>query len=71
MRLSPARQEKALYYIGNECRRLSRFSVKMLEPTGLYETGEESFFPKEIQAASFLENVRKLAAYRLKEKHKL
>lgn len=69
MRLSPARQEKALSYIGNECHRLSRLSVKMLELTGLYETGEARFSPEEIQAASFLENVRQLVAYRLKEKN--
>lgn len=40
VRLSKERQERALTYIGNECRRLSRLSVKMLELTGLYETGE-------------------------------
>ena len=43
VRLSPKRQEIALDYIRNECRRLSRLSVKMLELTGLYETGEAEF----------------------------
>lgn len=42
VRLSKERQERALTYIGNECRRLSRLSVKMLELTGLYETGNPS-----------------------------
>ena len=37
LRLSERRREQALHYIGDECRRLSRLSVKMLELTGLYE----------------------------------
>ena len=48
VRLSPKRQEIALDYIRNECRRLSRLSVKMLELTGLYETGEAEFVPVEV-----------------------
>ena len=49
VRLSPKRQEIALDYIRNECQRLSRLSVKMLELTGLYETGEAEFVPVEVQ----------------------
>ena len=56
VRLSPKRQEIALDYIRNECRRLSRLSVKMLELTGLYETGET-------------EDVKKLVIYRLQERN--
>lgn len=41
LRLSERRREQALHYIGDECRRLSRLSVKMLELTGLYEMGED------------------------------
>lgn len=69
VRLSPERQEKALIYIGNECRRLSRLSVKMLELTGLYETGEESFTPAEMSVFSFLNEVKQLTAYSMKEKN--
>ena len=43
VRLTPERQEKALIYIENECRRLSRLSMKLLELTGLYEASEDSF----------------------------
>ena len=59
VRLSPKRQEIALDYIRNECRRLSRLSVKMLELTGLYETGEAEFVPVEVQMNQFLEDVKK------------
>ena len=68
VRLSPKRQEIALDYIRNECRRLSRLSVKMLELTGLYETGEAEFVPVEVQMNQFLEDVKKLVTYRLQEK---
>ena len=68
VRLSPKRQEIALDYIRNECRRLSRLSVKMLELTGLYETGEAEFVPVEVQMNQFLEAVKKLVTYRLQEK---
>lgn len=69
VRLSPERQERALTYIGNECRRLSRLSVKMLELTGLYETGEARFSSELIQVNPFLEDAKKLATNRLKEKN--
>ena len=69
VRLSPKRQEIALDYIRNECRRLSRLSVKMLELTGLYETGEAEFVPVEVQMNQFLEDVKKLVTYRLQEKN--
>lgn len=69
VRLSPERQEKALTYIGNECRRLSRLSVKMLELTGLYETGESQFFPGKVQVEAFLKEAGQLSFYRLKEKN--
>ena len=57
VRLTPERQEKALIYIENECRRLSRLSMKMLELTGLYEASEDSFNPAEIQVDNFLKEV--------------
>ena len=69
VRLSPKRQEIALDYIRNECRRLSRLSVKMLELTGLYETGEAEFVPVEVQMNQFLEDVKKLVIYRLQERN--
>lgn len=69
VRLQRQQQERALSYISNECRRLSRISVKMLELTGLYETGEARFAPAEISVKAFLEDVRQLNLYRLKEKN--
>ncbi len=54
VRLYQQQRERALTYIINECRRLSRLSVKMLELTGLYETGEQRFSPAEWPAESFL-----------------
>ena len=71
VRLSPKRQEIALDYIRNECRRLSRLSVKMLELTGLYETGEARFAPTENSVKSFLEDSRQLNLCRLKEEEYL
>ena len=59
VRLTPERQEKALIYIENECRRLSRLSMKMLELTGLYEASEDSFNPAEIQVDNFLERSKR------------
>lgn len=68
VRLQRQQQERALSYISSECRRLSRLSVKMLELTGLYETGEAEFVPVEVQMNQFLEAVKKLVTYRLQEK---
>lgn len=69
VRLSKERQERALAYIGNECRRLSRLSVKMLELTGLYETGESQLTLLEVPVTDFLDEARKLTLYRLQEKN--
>ena len=69
VRLRKEQQERALAYISNECRRLSRLSGKMLELTGLYETGEERFSPAEILVKAFLDNARESNLYRLKEKN--
>lgn len=69
VRLQRQQQERALSYISNECRRLSRLSVKMLELTGLYETGEARFAPAEISVKAFLEDARQLNLYRLREKN--
>ena len=69
VRLGKEQQERALAYIANEGRRLSRLSVKMLELTGLYETGEARFSPAEISVRLFLDDVKQLNLYRLKEKN--
>ena len=69
VRIRKEQQERALTYISNECRRLSRLSVKMLELTGLYETGEKQFSPREILVKSFLEDAEQLNLYLLKEKN--
>lgn len=68
VRLSKERQERALSYIGNECRRLSRLSVKMLELTGLYETGESQLILLEAPVKEFLDEAQRLTFYRLQEK---
>lgn len=69
VRLSKERQERALTYIGNECRRLSRLSVKMLELTGLYETGESQLILLEVPVKEFLDEAQRLTFYRLQEKN--
>ena len=69
VRLYQQQRERALTYIINECRRLSRLSVKMLELTGLYETGEARFSPSELPVGEFLNEVKQLNLYRLKEKN--
>ena len=68
LRLSERRREQALHYIGDECRRLSRLSVKMLELTGLYEMGESTIEKKEVEVLPFLEKVKELTFWRLQEK---
>lgn len=68
LRLSERRREQALQYIGDECRRLSRLSVKMLELTGLYEMGESTIEKKEVEVLPFLEKVKELTFWRLQEK---
>ncbi len=67
VRLSEKRREQALHYIENECRRLSRLAVKMLELTGLYESAEEIRQTDE-KILDFLYRLKDLTAYRLKEK---
>lgn len=67
VKLSPEKQEKALAYIEQECKRLSRLSGKMLELTML--SGEPGDIErKRIRAGELLEEVRKRTACRLKEK---
>ncbi|MDD3796027.1 MAG: HAMP domain-containing sensor histidine kinase [Lachnospiraceae bacterium] len=68
LRLSEERKRQALTYIGSECRRLSRLSVKMLELTGLYETEEEHISMEMVAVGELLEQVRILTAHRLQEK---
>lgn len=68
LRLSERRREQALQYIGDECRRLSRLSVKMLELTGLNEMGESTIEKKEVEVLPFLEKVKELTFWRLQEK---
>ncbi|MDO4339379.1 MAG: HAMP domain-containing sensor histidine kinase [Eubacteriales bacterium] len=67
VRLSDRRREQALQYIGNECRRLSGLSAKMMELTGLYE-GEKTITFSEIRVAELFQRLKGLTAYRLKEK---
>ena len=55
VRLSDRRREQALTYIGRECRRLSRLSVKMLELTGLYEEKKQAVDFEKCQVRELLD----------------
>lgn len=67
LKLSPEQQQKALEYIQQECRRLSRLSSKMLELVSL--SGEDAQIEgKWMEAAPFLERIRLLTARRLAAK---
>lgn len=68
VRLSDIRREQALNYIGDECRRLSRLAVKMLELAGLYETGETTVKKKKEKLCDLFERVKKIMDGRLREK---
>lgn len=69
VRLSDRRREQALTYIGRECRRLSRLSVKMLELTGLYEEKKQAVDFEKCQVRELLDNVRQLMKFKLSEKN--
>lgn len=69
VRLSEERREKALTYIGKECRRLSRLSVKMLELTGLYQEGGQKIDKKTTSVEELLKNVEGLTRFKLQEKN--
>lgn len=66
--LSEKRRIQALNYIRSEGRRLSRLAAKMLELTGLYESGY-TITRKETQVAGLLGRLRDLTSYRLREKN--
>ena len=68
LQLKEEQKKKALGYIGSECRRLSRLSVKMMELTGLYQTGEKSVQMEMVRIAELLQQLTDLTAYRLQEK---
>lgn len=65
--LSEKRRVLALNYIRSEGRRLSRLASKMMELTGLYESGD-SVSIKEKNVAGLFRRLKDLTAYRLKEK---
>lgn len=68
VRLSDKRREEALSYIGNECRRLSRLSRKLMELTGMYESAEVSG-QREERFEELLAKLKALTEYRLGEKN--
>ncbi|MCI8550796.1 MAG: HAMP domain-containing histidine kinase [Lachnospiraceae bacterium] len=68
VRLKKEQEEKALSYILNESRRLSRLSEKMLELTGLYENGGMGAVMKEEGLNCLFQRLEASAAFRLKEK---
>lgn len=66
--LSEKRRIQALNYIRSEGKRLSRLAAKMMELTGLYESGD-SVSMKETNVSDFFRRLSDLIAYRLKEKN--
>lgn len=68
VRLSQERRERALSYIRGEGQRLARLSEKMLELTGLYDTGGEGIEPREVRVGELLRKLTDLTAFRLEEK---
>lgn len=67
VRLDERRKEKALNYILNECRRLSRLSSKMLELTSL-SSDTTLIHMEEYPIASLFDQVKETVEYRLREK---
>lgn len=65
--LPPARRTNALAYIEEECKRLSRLSVKMLQIVEL--SGEEKIERQTILLADLFEKAEKITRHRLLAKH--
>lgn len=65
--LLPARRVNALAYIEEECKRLSRLSVKMLQIVELSD--EEQIEKRTILLAELFEKAEKMTRYRLQAKH--
>lgn len=68
VRLTEERRERALTYIRSEGKRLARLSEKMLELTGLYESGEGGLDRREVKVAELLQRLADLTSFRLGEK---
>lgn len=64
--LPPERQAAALAYMEEECKRLSRLSVKMLQLTEL--SGEKHIEKKTLEVSRLFQKVEKITRFRLKEK---
>ena len=69
VQLKEEQEGKALSYILDESRRLSRLSEKMLELTGLYENGGMGAVMKEMELGVLFRRLEASAAFRLKEKN--
>ncbi len=67
VRLGEKNRERALGYIRSEGRRLSRLSEKMLELTGLYESGESSLELQKTEVAKLMRQLLSLTEFRRKE----
>ncbi len=68
VRLKEEQREKALTYLLNESRRLSRLSEKMLELTGLYENGGAGAVMKETGLEKLFQRLEASVDWRFKEK---
>ncbi|MDO5422346.1 MAG: HAMP domain-containing sensor histidine kinase [Eubacteriales bacterium] len=67
VKLSPKKQADALGYIEEECRRLSRLSVKMLQLVEL--SGEDAIEKKPVALSELFGRVKEITHYSLKEKN--
>lgn len=68
LRLGEKNREKALRHIHDEVKRLSRLSGKMMELTGLNETGETGLEMSNRSVRKLIDRLKELTSFRLKEK---
>ena len=68
LRLGEKNREKALRHIQDEVKRLSRLSGKMMELTGLNETGETGLEMSDGSVGKLIDRLKELTSFRLKEK---
>lgn len=68
LRLGEKNREKALRYVLDEAKRLSRLSGKMMELTGLNEAGETGLEMRDRSVGKLINRLKELTSFRLKEK---
>ena len=68
VRIGERSRERALRYIQSESRRLARLSEKMLELTGLYESGGQALVRTPVSVQALFVRLEALTQFRLQEK---